>query len=240
MRVYIADVEATGKEAGVDQVIELAAMDLPDTIEAFMKAKIEDLPMQHEYFGHSVPMKFGALNVHHINPDKLKGLKQFSGQLANPGGYMIAHNADFDSEFLSCAGAKRICTLALARDLWPDIDSHAQGAVLYYIAYATGKGYQWATDLLKNAHAADADVMNCARVLKYIIMTIERRSGEKLTWESLYQYSLEARIPKIMTFGKFEGQPVEAVAPSWAEWYAGTEKPDHHLLTAFRRAGVLR
>lgn len=240
MRVYIADTECTGIDPDADQVIELAVMDLPDTVEAFLKAKIEDLPMEHCYFGHTAPMKFGALNTHHINPDRLKGLKPFGGQLANPGGYMIGHNADFDSGFLGCAGAKRICTLALARNLWPDIDSHSQGAVLYYIAYQTGKGYQWATDLLKNAHAADADVMNCARILKYAIMTIERRTGQKLDWEGLYKYSLEARIPKIMTFGKFAGQPVEEVEPSWAQWYAGTDKPDPFVMSALRQAGVLK
>lgn len=239
MRVYVADTECTGTDPATDQVIELAVMDLPDTVEGFMKAKLEDLPMEHAYFGHTVPVKFGALNVHHINPDDLKTFEPFGGQLANPGGYMIGHNVDFDSDFLDCQGARRICTLALTRDLFPDLDSHTQGAVLYYIAYQTGKGYQWAKDLLRNAHAADADVMNCARVLKYCIMTIERRNGVKLDWESLYQLSLEARIPKVMTFGKFEGLPVASVATSWATWYEGTEKPDPYLILAFKRAGVL-
>lgn len=238
MRVYIADTECTGTDPASDQVIECAVMDLPDTVEAFMKARLEGLPMEHNYFGHTVPMKFGALNVHHINPDNLKGLELF-GKLGNPGGYMIGHNVDFDSDFMGCQGAKRICTLALARDLFPDLDSHTQGAVLYYIAHQTGKGYQWAKDLLVNSHAADADVMNCARVLKYCIMVIERRTGEKLDWESLYQYSLNARIPKVMTFGKFSGQPVENVERSWADWYAGTETPDPYLILAFKRAGVL-
>ena len=82
MRAYIADTECTGIDPDTDQVIELAVMDLPDTVEAFLKAKIEGLPMEHSYFGHTAPMKFGALNTHHISPDRLKGLEPFGGQLA--------------------------------------------------------------------------------------------------------------------------------------------------------------
>jgi exodeoxyribonuclease X len=239
MRAYIADTECTGTDPVTDQVIELAVMDLPDTVEAFMKAKLEDLPMEHAYFGHSAPMKFGALNTHHINPDDLKTFEPFGGQLANPGGYMIGHNVDFDSDFLGCQGAKRICTLALSRSLFPDIDSHAQGSVLYYIAWATGKGYQWAKELLRDAHAADADVMNCARVLKYIIMVLERRGTPVATWEELYQVGLEARIPKFMTFGEFKGQPMEDVSNGWANWYARQDKTDPYVILGLKRAGVL-
>lgn len=238
MRVYIADTECTGTDPATDQVIECAVMDLPDTVEEFMKARLESLPMEHSYFGHTAPIKYGALNVHHIDPDSLKGKELFT-TLANPGGYMIGHNVDFDSDFMGCQGAKRICTLALARSLFQDLDSHAQGAVLYYIAHATGKGYQWARTLLREAHSADADVMNCARLLKYMIMVIERRGTPVDSWETLYQISLDARIPKIMTFGRFEGQPVEAVGASWAVWYSKTETPDPYLILAFKRAGVL-
>lgn len=241
MRVYVADTETTGTDPAVDQVIELAVMDLPDTVEAFMKAKLEDLVMFHEYYGHTVDIKYGAMSTNHINPDMLKGKPVFGGKLANPGGYMIGHNVDFDSDFLQCGGAKRICTLALARALFPELDSHTQGSVLYYIGYMTGKGYAWARELLRNAHAADADVLNCARLLKYFIMTLERRTGPGMTWESLYQISLEARIPRVMSFGKFKGQPVEHVDAGWASWYEGCTdpKPDPFVLLALRRAGVL-
>lgn len=241
MRVYIADTECTGTNAATDQVIELAVMDLPESVADFMKSKLEDLPMEHSYFGHTVPIAWGAMAVNHINPDMLKGMEPFGGKLANPGGYMIGHNADFDSGFLQCEGAKRICTLALARSLLPELDSHTQSAIIYYISYMKGLGYQWAKDLLRNAHSADADVMNCARVMKFFIQMLERREGRPLMWEDIYQISLDARIPKVMTFGKFKGQPVENVECGWAEWYAGTQDPgpDPYVLIALKRAGVL-
>ena len=232
-RVYIADTECTGTDPAVDQVIELAAMDLPHDIAGFMKAQIDELPMDHRYFSHDVPMQLGALNTHHITADKLAGKPRFEG-FANPGGYMIGHNVNFDSDFLSCQGAKRICTLALARYTWPELDSHTQGAILYHIAALTKRPQSWAAALLKNAHSADADVMNCARILKMLI-----HIHKPVSWEALYQLALEARIPKVMTFGKFKGMPVEQVEKTWADWYAGTETPDEYVILALKMHGIL-
>lgn len=246
-RVFIADTECTGIEAGKDQVVELAMMDLPKTPEAFMKAKLEDLAMSHHLYGHDVPMTLGALAAHRIPATELEGKPKFDrdNRMGKGGagetGYMIGHNVDFDSDFLNNQGCKHICTLALARHVFPELDSHTQSAVLLHIGRITKNGEAWALDLIKNAHRADADVMNCARVLKYLIFMISR--GKQvvggLSWEDIYQVCLEARIPKVMAFGKFKGLEVQDVEPSWAEWYAKQDNADKWVLTALRRAGVL-
>lgn len=247
LRVFIADTECTGVDPAKDQVVELAMMDLPSTPEAFMKAKLEDLPMMHSLYGHDVPMSLGALAAHGIPATELEGKPKFDRvnrmgkNGAGESGYMIGHNVDFDSDFLDNQGCKHICTLALARYVFPDLDSHTQSAVLLHIGRITKNGEAWALDLIKGAHRADADVMNCARVLKYLIFMISK--GKQvvggLSWEDIYQVCMEARVPKIMTFGKFKGLEVQDVEPKWAEWYAGQENADKWVLTALRRAGVL-
>lgn len=241
-RVFIADTECTGADAAADQVIELATMDLPGAPEAFVKAKLEDLVTFHSLYGYDCPMSLGALVAHRINPAELEGLPKFERATGSGlRGYMIGHNVDFDSEFLDNQGCSRICTLAMARTLFPGIDSHSQSAVLLHISRLTKRGEAWALDLIKNAHRADADVMNCARILKYMIWLIMKDNPVKgeLSWEDVYQFSLDARIPKVMTFGKFKGVEVQDVEPSWAEWYAKQDNADKYVLSAFRKHGVL-
>lgn len=240
-RSFIADTETTGF-GDKAQVIELARMELPATPLEFIKGKLESFSMFHQHYGHTEPMQLGAMVTHRIIPEDLVGKPLFEG-LDYVGRYMVGHNVDFDATILGALGAKRICTLALSRWMWPELDSHSQGAVMYHIAYLTGKGNAWARDLLQNAHAADADVMNCARILKYIMHIIMRThdKGAAMSWEDVYQIAMDARIPKIMTFGKFKDQPVENVEPSWAEWYAScvAPPPDPYVLIALKRAGKL-
>jgi exodeoxyribonuclease X len=219
-------------------------LSLPATPAEFLKTAFDQMGMQHEYFGHTVPMTLGALNTHHIMPEKLAGLPVMEYPPKVPMmNYIIGHNIDFDRDMLDLKGAMPICTLALSRRYFPDLDSHSQGAVLYHIARITKRGEAWARDMLKDAHSADADVLNCARILKYIIYMIDRDNAVKgqLSWGDIYEVSQDARIPKVMAFGKFKGLEVQDVEPDWAKWYANCTNPlpDPFVLIALRRAGVL-
>ncbi|MDW2753129.1 3'-5' exonuclease, partial [Acinetobacter baumannii] len=56
--------------------------------------------------------------------------------------FIVGHNIDYDIKALNKCGpaikAKTICTLALARDVWPDLTSHKL-AVLYYFVMSNRK-----------------------------------------------------------------------------------------------------
>lgn len=240
-RSFIIDTETTGKTEGA-QVIELARMELPPTPLEFVKGKLESFAMEHQRFGHTEPMQLGAMVTHSILPEELAGKELFK-KLDYVGRYNVGHNVDFDVKMLDAVGTKTICTLALSRWMWPELDSHTQGAVLYHIAYLTGKGNVWARELLRNAHAADADVLNCARILKYILHKIMQTHELKgtLSWEDVYQISTDARIPKVMAFGKHIGKAVADVPDDYAVWYANCTNPppDPYVLIALRRAGKL-
>lgn len=240
----IADVESTGKDPKTCEVIESAFLLLPETPLKFMKADFADLVMRHEYHAHSQPMSLGALATHNITSDMLEGKAPYKpSEVLPPMHYIIGHNVDFDREALDAKGAASICTLALARKFFPDLDSHSQGAVLYHLARVTKRGEAWARDLLRNAHSADADVLNCARILKYIIFLINKEFQPVggLSWNDIHHVSQEARIPKVMPFGKFKGKPVAEVEPGWAEWYSNCTDPlpDPYVLIALKKEGVL-
>jgi len=56
--------------------------------------------------------------------------------------------------------------------------------------------------------------------------------------ESLYLFSEESRIPTVMTFGKFKGEPISAVDRGYMNWYRRQPDTDPYVLEAFRRNGM--
>lgn len=236
----ILDTETSGFGDG-HVVIESARMVLPATPLEFVKAKLEDCYMDSKLYGlGEAVMSLGAMDTHGITPAKLEGLEPFKG-FSYYGTYVAGHNVEFDQEVANYKGAKGICTLALSRWLWPDLDSHAQGSVLLHIGAITKRGYEWALDLTKNAHRAADDVLNCARILKMIIHIISKdpeRKHHVESWEALYELSQRAQIPVTMPFGKQKDVPIEDVPQTYVDWlYAQPGKQSIYLTSAFRRAG---
>jgi len=116
---------------------------------------------------------------------------------------------------------KRICTLALARSLWPDLDSHTQSALLYYFERDTAR------DQLRNAHSALADVWICSKIVGKIIEKLHPAS-----LDALWEMSEKARIPKTMPFGKHKGMLLADVPSSYKQWLLGQADVDPFLRKA--------
>lgn len=81
--------------------------------------------------------------------------------------YLIGHNIDFDADVLTNADCdlssiKRICTLALARHFFPQLDSHSLGALLCFFEPQVAKKN------IKFAHGAKYDIWFTFLVLKAI------------------------------------------------------------------------
>ncbi len=145
--------------------------------------------------------QYGALAVHGILPQHLLDKPQWNGPAWRgehiPGlDYVVGHNVDFDCEVLGIDGVqpRRICSLAVSRYYWPDLDAHKLGAMMYYLCGITDETRQ----CLQEAHSADADAENCLRILGRIVEI----KGVK-TWTQLYGISELGRVPYRMTFGKY-------------------------------------
>ena len=135
--------------------------------------------------------------------------------------YLIGHNIDFDWVAIGRPEVKRICTLALARSLWPDLDSHTQSALLYYFERATAR------DQLRNAHSALADVWICSKIVGKIIEKLQPSS-----LDAFWEMSEIARIPTIMPFGKHKGLLLADVPSSYKQWLLGHSDVDPFLRKA--------
>ncbi|MDU6055489.1 MAG: 3'-5' exonuclease, partial [Acinetobacter junii] len=78
-----------------------------------------------EYFSCPEPISYGAMAVHHILESDIAAKPSYETfRLPEGVQYIIGHNVDYDIEAIKLAdktiNVKAICTLALARMVWPD------------------------------------------------------------------------------------------------------------------------
>ncbi len=213
-KTIIFDTEATGIKEPV--LIEAAWLELK-SIEPF---SVENPFVQR--FNPGKPITLGALAIHHILDEELVDCPPANSfSLPDDVEYLIGHHVDFDWEVIGKPAVKRICTLALARKLWPDLDSHNQGALLYYLDRNTAR------EQLRNAHSALTDVGICAVILDHICHQL----GIK-TVEDLYAESEKARLPTTMPFGKHKGLMLADLPSDYKQWLLTQGDIDPYLRKA--------
>lgn len=233
MEAIILDTETTGLET--NEVIELAFaevvfIDNSGNIDTTQEALFNFKPKSE--------MQYGAMAVHHILPEELEDFppsSEAAGKVPKVE-YIIGHNIDYDIKALGIDldSVKRIDTLAIARKLWPECDSHTQSALMYYL----NEDKVAVRNVLKRAHNALADIRICKTILDHALADLYLLGVWDM--ESLYQYSEAARIPEKMAFGKHKGERIEDVPYDWIKWYASQANTDPYLIKAFKMAGKLR
>ena len=207
MCACIFDTETTG---GSDpKMIEAAGLILPP-------GDIDLRPVDsfEQRYNPGVPSTLGALAAHHILDTELEGMPEPSSfTLDSDVGYLLGHNVDYDWEVIGKPEVRRICTLALARDLFPDLDSHTLSALTYHFL----PGEQ-ARERLKSAHSAMGDCETTRWLLRYLISALKHFGQPVATWEDLWMASEAARIPKTMPFGKHKGVPMGDLPRDYIDW----------------------
>lgn len=220
MKTVILDTETTG-------------FNDPEAVEvAWWHVAISDTPRLSmlEWFNAryrpSKPIELGAMATHHIMDEDLVGCDP-SSEFRLPDGteFIIGHNVDYDWKAIGRPDVKRICTLAMARRLWPELDSHSQSALLYHLRRRDARM------LVKEAHSALTDISNCQVILAEILA----KKPEILDVESLYQFSEDCRIPTHMAFGKYKGWLIADVPSDYISWCLRQADTDPYLVKAFMR-----
>lgn len=220
-RAFIFDTETTGfKEP---QVIQAASTEVQlDGSFSWVKSK---------FFRNTKPIELGAMATHHLTEETLADYEPWeAGNLLDfvPEGIMIGHNIDFDWEVVGKPPLLRIDTLAIARVLWPEIDSHSQTALLYF-AYGSK-----VSAMAYDAHNAAADVHNLAQLwMDLFLPAIDPQF--KASWEGLYAFAEDCRLPRVMSFGKYKGLPVAEVPVDYVLWYMRQVDTDPYYITAFEK-----
>ena len=213
-QAIIFDVEATDKNDAV--IIEAASLDVTSL------APFDVGNPWVQRYNPGKPISLGALATHHILDEELVSCPP-STSFKLPAGtkYLIGHNIDFDWVAIGSPEVKRICTLALARSLWPDLDSHTQSALLYFFERDTAR------DQLRNAHSALADVWICSKIVGKIIEKLHPAS-----LDAFWKMSEKARIPTIMPFGKHKGEAINLVPSDYKQWMLRQDNVSPYLRKA--------
>ena len=182
------------------------------------------------------PISYAAMAVHHILESELVDQPHYTTfTLPSDTTYIIGHNIDYDIRALEKCGVdskniKAICTLALARLVWPDAEAHNISALIYMIT----KGSAKARDMIKKAHRADMDIILTANILMHEIHHLKIQSIEEL-----YQASEDARIPRSINFGKHRGTAITDLPADYMQWLLRQEDLDPYLRKAIKNAKIV-
>ncbi|MCO8166882.1 3'-5' exonuclease [Pseudomonas sp. 21LCFQ02] len=223
MTAYIFDSETTGLND--PQLVEAAWLRLAD---------IGTLEVTHEFLARykpAKPIELGALATSHILDEELADCPPHDS-FALPADiqYLIGHNVDYDWGVIGQPDIKRICTKALSSLLWPTADSHSQSAMIYLHYRSEAPG------LLRNAHAALDDVQNCRLLLIKIMDALAARLGRQVaSWDELWELSEDARLPRIIRFGKHAGSAIADIPADYKSWLLRQDNIDPYLRKALNK-----
>ncbi|MCU4480855.1 putative quorum-sensing-regulated virulence factor [Acinetobacter ursingii] len=181
------------------------------------------------------PISYAAMAVHHILESDLVDQPLYTSfELPADTTYIIGHNVDYDMAAIARCGVetkdiKAICTLALARKVWPQADAHNISALIYLIS----KGSDKARELLKGAHRADADIILTANILMHIVHHLNIHNID-----DLYLASEQARIPTKINFGKHKGSLIQDLPHDYINWLLRQDDLDPYLKKALENTLV--
>ena len=204
-RAYVFDTETTGKRQPV--IVETALLPMLIVegypLPATMQAEV------HRW-NPGKPIEAGAWATHFIEDADVANERP-SAEFALPthNHYLIGHNVDYDWDVAGKPkNVCRICTFAISKTLWPEMESHKQLAVLYTLNPGMAK------QLGRYTHSAGADVLMCAEILRHAAIKV----GGWDSWEAVWKFSEQACVPKVMPFGKHKGEPLGNLPQSYVHW----------------------
>jgi exodeoxyribonuclease X len=126
------------------------------------------------------PIEYGAQQIHGITIAMVADKEKFSmAALGLPSTveYLICHNVSYDFRVLrKPEGLKKICTVKLAKRLWPELKSHKLTLLIEEFFPEVGK------QLTTNAHGALVDSKLCLLILYQAIQEFNLE-----TWEEVYE-----------------------------------------------------
>ena len=200
----VIDTETTSFEGGI---VEIASVDIESGV---ICNPMSDFVRPPEAIG------FEAMAIHHITEDMVADapfISEVIGRYLGASVY-VAHNAAFDKGKLPQIDAPWICTLKLARKLYPEFESHGN----QYLRYRLGLKPTLPEGLY--AHRALYDCYVTAELLMYM--------GREAQWtiREMREISASPSLLYRMRFGKHKGKTFEEVAAEdkgYLRWLLGTD-----------------
>lgn len=186
----VLDTETTSLEGGV---CEIASVDIVD-------GQICN-PMS-DFVKPPEPITVGAMAIHHITNEDVASAPPIEAVIDRYLGadVYVAHNAKFDRSKLPQITAPWICTMKLARKLWPELESHGNQFLRYHL--------QVNANVPEGLHAHRA-LYDCY-VTAAILISINQHA--RFTIAQMRDITARPSLLHSMRFGKHKGKPFEEIA----------------------------
>lgn len=215
MRIILADTETTGVSTS-DAVCEVAYMEID--------ANLDVISSGASLINPGLPIHYAASAVNGITDEMVAFSPTLAEYLASKGNplrgedvVLVCHNVAFDHRFLKDymnEGATTLCTLKIARALYPEAANHKQSTI------AAMLGIQVARE---KAHSADGDLDVLLQMLRCMCRDAETDIAGLLEIQS------RPRQIKTMPFGKHKGVALKELPRSYVTWLLGTANIDEDL-----------
>lgn len=208
--IRVIDTETTSFEGGV---CELASVDI---INGQICNPMSDFVKPPE------PITVGAMAVHHITDAMVSDAPPIDDVVGRYQGasVYVAHNAAFDRPKLPQINAPWICTLKLARKLFPELESHSNQYLRYH--------FMLDVDVPENLHAHRA-LYDCY-VTAALLIRLNR--DVKMTIAQMREITALPSLLHTMRFGKHKGKTFEEIAATdqgWIRWALANMDADEDL-----------
>ena len=223
MRSYfVADVETTGVRH-TDKIVELCFIEINDSFELLSQGESLIDP--------EIPIPSGASAVHGITNRRVEDeptIEQYMSMKGNPmlkahPSVLIAHNASFDFRYLGPwmqDGSETLCTMRLAKKLYPGLDSYKLQALKYSLDLPDVEG---------DAHRAGADV----EMLLNLVSHMSISSG--LDLQGLLELSKAPITIEKLSFGKHKDKALKDVPLDYFQWLLKQDNVDADLAASIRK-----
>jgi len=193
----VIDTETTSIEGGV---CEIASVDI---VNGEICNPLSDFVKPPE------PIGFEAMALHHITEDMVADAPPLDAVIDKYLGadIYVAHNAAFDREKLPMILAPWVCTMKLARKLWPEEKSHGN----QYLRYRFGLDPDVPEGLY--AHRALYDCYVTATTLLYMNSLAKWKIAE------MREITKQPSLLHIMKFGKYRNETFADIAAKDAGYF---------------------
>ncbi|CQJ43563.1 exodeoxyribonuclease X [Yersinia rohdei] len=217
MNLRVIDTETCGLDGGI---VEIASVDVVDGV---LSNPMSDLVSPDR------PISLDAMVIHHITEEMVEGMPRIAVVVRKYQGspYYVAHNAPFDRGVLPEMGGQWICTLKLARMLYPDIKHSNQ-----YLRYALRLNVSIPENLYPHRALYDC----------YVTAALLQRIMQDSGWnaEQMAEMTQQPLLLQTFKFGKYRGKNIEQIArqdPDYLRWMLASISdltPDmRHTLTHY-------
>ncbi len=209
VRFCVLDTETTGFDHVMDKVIEVAGVHMT------IKGGIQHHGSNLVNPGRPIPAN--ATEIHGLRDEDVASAGSLDEALAKiqerPFDVWAAHNATFDFGFLPPGNTPVVCTLVLARRLWPELTQHSNQSLRAHwnLESPEAEGLP--------AHRAEPDALVTAALLRHELKVMQDQFPEITTLGAFLDWmNTPFLLPYCAIGNKYRGMPWSDVPKSYLTW----------------------